>query len=71
MLNLELMFWAGTLGLAATAMLIVVATMAEHRGPGGRMIRIAFGPRRHQAALPWARQAAAEDQRGTPQRRLP
>jgi hypothetical protein len=69
--NLELMFWEGTLGLAATAMLIAVAIMAEHRGPGGPMIRIASGPRHHQAALLGARQPAAEDQRRTPHWRFP
>ena len=67
--NLELMFWEGTLGLAATAMLIAVAIMAEHRGPGGRTIRTTSGPRRHHALLPWTPQPAAEDQRRAPHNR--
>ena len=67
--NLELMFCEGTLGLAATAMLIAVALMAEHRGTGGRTIRIASEPRRHQPALPSASQPAAEDQRRAPHNR--
>ena len=67
--NLELMFWEGTLGLVATAMLIAVAITSEYRGPSGRTIRTAFGPGRHHALLPWAPQPAAEDQRRAPHNR--